>query len=333
MRIVANHCYPGDCRALMREMAAQDLRVQTVVTSPPYWRVRDYGVTGQYGLERTPQRYLARMRSVFRHVRDILADDGTVWLNMGDCYAGAEGGAQGATGQRANRRFTARVPKKTGMNLKPKDLVGMPWMLALLLRADGWYLRRDIIWHKPNPMPESISDRPATAHEYLFLLTKSARYYYDADAIKEPVTGNAHSRGDGVNKKIKMPDGWDTGAGAHGRIHRQGREKGQTRPRQNASFSGAVNDLVERRNKRSVWTVPTQPFPDAHFATFPEKLIEPCILAGSRPGDIVFDPFMGSGTVGAVAARLGRCWIGTELNHEYLLMQKSRTAQVGMQFT
>lgn len=338
-----DRCYVGDCRAVMRQLIADGTRAQCVITSPPYWGLRDYGVGGQLGLERSPMRYLARMRSVFRLVRELLSDDGTLWLNMGDGYAGSLGSQmnQGSTGQMAGRSVTnARARPKQQANvlrqsknsgLKPKDLIGMPWMLALILRADGWYLRSDIIWHKPNPMPESITDRPTKAHEYLFLLAKSERYYYDADAIKEPVTGNAHARGDGVNRKIKMPDGWDTSPGTHRQFHRHGRERGTTRPRQNASFSSVVNCIVDSRNKRSVWTVPTQPFSEAHFATFPEKLIEPCILAGSRPGDIVFDPFMGSGTVGSVSARLGRRWLGSELNPDYTEMQRRRTAQTEMQ--
>lgn len=321
-----DQCIVGDCRDVMRQMIADGVRVQCVITSPPYWGLRNYGVTGQLGLERNPVRYVARMRSVFRLVWELLADDGTLWLNMGDSYAGAPGGWQGKNGQRASRTFTARIAHhKRGSGLKPKDLVGMPWLLALVLRADGWYLRRDIIWSKPNPMPESITDRPATSHEYIFLFSKAAQYYYDAEAIKEPVSGTAHGRGNGVNPKSRVPAGWDTRTGDHREL--AGR---YPRARQNESFSGAINELVDLRNKRSVWTVPTQPFAGAHFATFPEKLIEPCILAGSRPGDIVFDPFMGAGTVGAVASRLGRRWIGAEINAAYVDMQKPRTAQQGM---
>lgn len=341
-----DHCYIGDCRDVMRSLIGQGVRVQTVVTSPPYWGLRNYGVPGQFGLERNPIRYLARMRAVFRLVREMLADDGTLWLNMGDSFAGAPGGYQGKNGDRFSRTFTARIEmRKKASWLKPKDLVGMPWLLALVLRADGWYLRRDIIWAKPNPMPESVADRPTTAHEYIFLLSKSARYYYDAEAIREPVTGTAKPRGVGVNPKSRVPYGWDTGPGDHRRLRGRysgngvgfghgydgdDRARGRVRGRQNESFSAAVNDLIDNRNKRSVWTVPTQKFEEAHFATFPEKLIEPCILAGSRPGDIVFDPFMGAGTVGAVAARLGRRWLGAEINSAYVDMQKPRTAQQGM---
>lgn len=324
-----DRCIVGDCREVMRDLIASGVKVQTCVTSPPYWGLRQYGVDGAYGLERSPARYLARMRSVFRLVWELLADDGTLWLNMGDSYAGAPGGGQGKNGQRATRTFTGKVfLHKRGNGLKPKDLVGMPWMLALLLRADGWTLRRDIIWAKPCCMPEAVKDRPTTAHEYIFLLTKSARYYYDAEAIKEPVTGNAHSRGSGVNPKARASAYAGTGVGFGHGYEDKPRYRGGAR--QNESFSGAVNELVDSRNKRSVWTVPPQPFPDAHFATFPESLITPCILAGSRPGDIVFDPFMGAGTVGAVASRLGRRWLGVEINPAYVDMQKPRTAQQGM---
>lgn len=342
----------------MRQMIADGVKVQTVVTSPPYWGLRDYGVSGQFGLERDPLRYLARMRSVFRLVWDLLADDGTLWLNMGDSYACAPGGWQGKNGQRASRTFTARIANhKRGSGLKPKDLVGMPWLLALTLRNDGWYLRRDIIWHKPNPMPESVTDRPTTSHEYLFLLTKADRYYYDAPAIKEPASPDTHARyargrsdhhkyadggpgnqtiaksfehmekkfRPGVNPKAKVPSGWDTGDGSHREaIGRYPRSK------QNESFSAAVADIVDSRNKRSVWTIPTQAFSKAHFATFPEDLIAPCILAGAPAGGIVFDPFMGSGTTAKVATDLGRQFIGTEINPAYVAMHESRRTTTGM---
>lgn len=219
-------------------------------------------------------------------------------------------------------------------------------MLAFALRADGWYLRKDIIWAKSNPMPESCTDRPTTAHEYIFLLSKSRHYFYDAEAIKEPVTGNAHARGDGVNPKAayKTPDGWDTssGDGGHGSIHRAGREKGKSpgansrvnvthtgsapQSRQNESFSAAVRGLVDNRNKRSVWTVATSPYPEAHFATFPAELITPCILAGTRPGDIILDPFGGSGTTGMVALQFGRSATLIELNAEYVKLIHKRCA-------
>jgi len=208
-------------------------------------------------------------------------------------------------------------------------------MLAFALRSDGWWLRQEIIWSKPNAMPESVEDRCAKSHESIFLLSKSERYFFDAEIIKERVTGEAHHRGDGVNpkSKIKMPDGWDTGPGGHGSFHRNGREKGATRSRQNESFSGAVNDLVEMRNKRSVWTVPTQPFPEAHFATFPEDLIKPCILAGCPAGGTVLDPFFGSGTTGLVASKLHCKCIGVELNEDYIQIAAKRLSQEVFDFS
>jgi site-specific DNA-methyltransferase (cytosine-N4-specific) len=221
--------------------------------------------------------------------------------------------------------------------LKPKDLIGTPWRVALALQAAGWYLRQDIIWHKPNPMPESTADRCTKAHEYLFLLSKSARYYYDAEAIAEP----AASAFDPSN--AKAPDGWATHTGGHGTIHRDGREKGRSgnvarkaRPdapdTHGGSQAGSVPWEGVTRNRRSVWTVPTQPYSGAHFATFPPALIEPCILAGSRPGDTVFDPFLGSGTTGQVAQHLGRQWTGCEINPEYVELQRQRTAQPALVF-
>lgn len=286
----------------------------------------------QLGLEKTPEEYVKNMVEVFRLVRDVLADHGTLWLNMGDCYASSPPGCanagvsesstlHGIRGISGTYRETLRqsVGRKRNTvigELKPKDLVGMPWRLAFALQTDGWYLRSDIIWHKPNPMPESVTDRPTKAHEYLFLLSKQGKYYYDYEAIREsanypdkvqvtcnrPMAGMAvgpMSRGqEGFNHQYADPDRiWSDGSG---------------------------------RNKRSVWTISTQPYADAHFATFPEALVEPCILAGSRSGDVVLDPFFGSGTVGEVCERLGRKWIGIELNPEYAEMAKCRTSQIGL---
>jgi DNA modification methylase len=267
----------GDCLAVLKTMA--DESVHCVVTSPPYWGLRDYGVEGQLGLEKTPEEYIAKMVEIFREVRRVLRSDGTLWLNMGDSYAasgrGGGGGSfqDGDVGTKVSGANNRRAP---AYGYKPKDLVGVPWMLAFALRSDGWWLRSDIIWHKPNPMPESVTDRPTKAHEYIFLLSKSEKYFYDAAAIKEPVTGNAHERGDGVNPKAKK-------FGQHSRIRQDQdpRHLRYPRNRQNESFSAAVNGLVLDRNKRSVWSVATSPFPEAHFATFPPKLIEPCILAGT----------------------------------------------------
>ena len=348
-----DHCYLGDCRDVMRSLIADGVRVQCIVTSPPYWGLRDYGVDGQLGLEPTLREFLDNMVDVFDLCRELLTDDGTLWLNMGDAYAGswgAQGRPQGMgemTGRSvtsarqigASPRFgTGSGTRGREMGLKSKDLMGQPWRLAFALQDAGWWLRQDIIWHKPNPMPESVRDRCTKAHEYLFLLTKSEKYFYDFDAMQEPVSGTAHARGSGINPKA-APSGWDTAPGGHraltGRYSGTGVGFGRgydkvakPRVKQNASFSGSVNELVDTRNRRSVWTIPTQSFDGAHFATFPEALVEPCVLAGSRPGDIVFDPFMGSGTVATVAQRLGRRWLGSEeLNPDYIALQAERTRQ------
>lgn len=296
--------------------------VQCIVTSPPYWGLRDYGVEGQLGLEATFGEFLANQVAVFEECRRILKPDGTLWLNMGDGYS---------------------QPGKRLPGCKEKDLIGQPWRLAFALQEAGWFLRQDIIWHKPNAMPESVGDRCTKAHEYLFLLTKRARYYFDQEAIKEPTTGTAHPRGKGVNPKArqKVPAGWDTCAGSHGSIHKDGRQ-GKTpgvnsrihvtrsangrapQSRQNESFSAAVAGLVEFRNKRSVWSIASKGYPGAHFATFPPALVRPCVLAGSRPGDTVLDPYGGSGTTAQVAQDLGRKWILVELNAEYVKLARQR---------
>jgi DNA modification methylase len=304
----------GDCRTLMRAMLADGVRVQCVVTSPPYWGLRDYGVLGQFGLERTWLRHVARMRGVFRLVRELLADDGVLWLNYGDSYAQAGGpGWQGKNGQRADRRFTCqrdsvalrKVGRTVPRGLKAKDLIGMPWRVAFALQVDGWYLRSDVIWHKTNPMPESITDRPTKAHEYVFLMAKSERYNYAASEISEtagPAGGKVRPNKGSSDPKMRT---------------RSGLHESQARARANGGF--------ETRNARTVWTIPTQPFSGAHFATFPEELVARCVLAGSRPGDVVFDPFMGSGTVAKVATDLGRRFIGCELNPEYLALARQTT--------
>ncbi len=296
----------------------EDESVQCVVTSPPYWSLRDYGIEGQIGLERTPDEYVEKMTRVFREVRRVLRDDAVLWLNMGDSYAA---GTNDYNSFRRDRGHVHVPRNAVPQGLKPKDLCGMPWRVAFALQTDGWYLRSDIIWHKPNPMPESVIDRPTKAHEYVFLMTKNARYFYDADAIKEPVTGNAHVRGDGVNPKAKVPAGWDTGPGSH-------RKKAGRYPRskQNESFSGAVNELVNTCNARTVWTIPTQAYPECHFATFPTALPERCIKAGSRRGDTVLDPFGGSGTTAVVARGLGRDAIIIEINPEYVRLIEKRCA-------
>ena len=305
--------------------------VQTVITSPPYWGLRDYGIEGQLGMEPAPEEYVENIVGVFREVWRVLREDGTVWLNLGDSYAGSWGGyGDDLGGQRSKRteRYIrgAYTDKKLrpptsnlGIGLKPKDLCMIPARVALALQADGWWVRMDIIWSKPNPMPESVTDRPTKSHEYMFLLSKSARYYYDAEAIKEPATGNAHDRGDGVNPKAKIPSGWDTNSGGHkGKIGRY------PRPKQNESFSGAVTGLIENRNKRSVWTVPVMPYPGPHYATFPPKLIDPCVLAGSGPEDTILDPFCGTGVTGMVALRHGRRFIGIDLDPDSCEMARQR---------
>lgn len=298
----------GDCRDTMRRWATDGVRVQTCVTSPPYFGLRDYGVDGQIGLEQTPEQYIAAMVEVFRCVRDVLADDGTLWLNIGDSYA-AQGGAQvQGTKQTKGSQDGAwnGETRKPPQGIKPKDLIGIPWMLAFALRSDGWYLRQDIIWHKPNPMPESVRDRCTKAHEYIFLLSKSERYFYDHEASKEP----AVSEKPAGNKRHKYADAYAAGTS----------EEHRTK----AGLLELAGKEWETRNRRSVWTVATRPYKGAHFATFPPALIEPCILAGSRPGDIVLDPFMGSGTTAAVALQHGRQYLGCELNPEYGPLQQER---------
>lgn len=335
-----NRCIIGDCRDVLRQLAQGGARVQTCVTSPPYWGLRDYGVAGQIGLEATPEEYVARMVDVFRLVRDVLADDGTLWLNLGDSYAGGgRGGGSEDCKQRTNVGSLIKAPKWSAAgNLKPKDLVGIPWMVAFALRADGWYLRSDVIWNKPNPMPESVTDRPTKSHEYIFLLAKSERYHYDAEAIREPATHPSIAR---WSQNIEAQAGSDRVPGkTNGRMKAVGgprKEKQRGHSRRHAGFDDRWDHMSKAeqaamgRNKRSVWTITTKPYSEAHFATYPPELIEPCILAGSRPGDIVLDPFFGSGTTGEVAERLGRWWIGIELNPEYGKLAARRTAQTGMQ--
>lgn len=299
----------GDCRSTMRLWASEGVRVQTCVTSPPYFGLRDYGHPEQIGLEQTPEEYIAAMVEVFRCVRDVLADDGTLWLNIGDSYAGGGGGNYSAGTRNNSGQNITNVRNRPAWlsqaGLKPKDLIGIPWMLAFALRADGWYLRQDIIWHKPNPMPESVRDRCTKAHEYVFLLSKSERYYFDGEAIMEPVAASTVER-------LSQP----TLQQQEGSCRVPGKTNGNMK---------AVG-RTDKRNRRSVWTVATQPYKGAHFATFPPALIEPCILAGSRPGDIALDPFMGSGTTAAVALQHGRQYLGCELNPAYQPLQEARIA-------
>jgi DNA modification methylase len=311
-------------RADARQIPLQDACVQCVVTSPPYWGLRDYGIDGQLGLESTPDAYVAALVSVFREVRRVLKDDGTVWLNLGDSYATGAGSGRSMGGACFGKQnqvidaasYPANQPNRMPIDgLKPKDLVGIPWRVAFALQADGWYLRSDIIWHKPNPMPESVTDRPTKAHEYLFLLAKAASYYYNADALREPNSddlsgGRQYAQAKYLRLEKRNPNGQPDGQG-HNMYGR---------------------DNLKGRNKRSVWTIPTQPYTGAHFATMPEALVTPCILAGSRGGDLVLDPFSGSGTVLEVANRLGRRSVGCDINPVYHDLTKTRTAQRGLRF-
>lgn len=307
----------GDCRETMRRWAAEGIKAQTCVTSPPYFGLRDYGHEGQIGLEETPEQYIHAMVEVFRCVWDVLADDGTLWLNIGDSYAMASmrGEKSKFSGQVGAHKGYESGSVKLGkrsipLGMKAKDLIGIPWMLAFALRADGWYLRQDIIWHKPNPMPESVRDRCTKAHEYIFLLSKSERYYFDHEAMRED-TGRTYTRK----------------ASGYKDQHIYGVQDG----RRGLGF--ATKDITTvGRNRRSVWTVTTKPYKGAHFATFPPDLIEPCILAGSRPNDIVLDPFMGSGTTAQVASQFGRQYLGCELNPDYEQLQRERLKQPQLEF-
>lgn len=327
----------GDCIERLRELP--EASVHCCVTSPPYWGLRDYGVDGQIGLEETPDEWVRKMSYVFGLVWRVLRDDGTLWLNLGDTYASAGGcGYQGKHGERSNRRHTQRALVANKSGVPAKNLLGLPWRAALALQADGWCLRSDIIWHKPNPMPESVTDRPTKAHEYLFLLSKSERYYYDAEAIKEPVNGGAHARRPGNVNPPKGQKAYENGdhlqrTKAGLLAYAQKRGKGGERVKYNDSFANGTAGLVDERNKRTVWTVGTFGFPGAHFATYPPDLIKPCILAGCPVGGTVLDPFAGSGTTGAVALELGRKAVLIELNPDYVQLIRQRCAITpGLQF-
>lgn len=306
----------GDCREVLRTM--EDESVHCVVTSPPYFGLRDYGVAGQIGLEPSPTEFVAEMIAVFRDVRRVLRQDGTLWLNLGDSY-NAHPGQRKTTDKVGNKQLTNAGSNSIGSrsvsDLKPKDLIGIPWRVAFALQADGWYLRQDIIWSKPNAMPESVQDRCTKAHEYMFLMSKSPRYWYDAAAIAEPHATPEEQR----NTK-------------HGKNAMRGPEA--IRPRGNLEPTANAAERYYReggRNRRSVWEIATAPFSEAHFATFPPALIEPCILAGCPKGGTVLDPFGGAGTTGLVADRLGRNALLIELNPEYAeIAQRRIHADAGM---
>ena len=320
----------GDCLEVLKTLP--DGSVNCCVTSPPYFGLRDYGHDGQIGLEETPDAFVSKLVEVFREVRRVLKDDGTLWLNLGDSYAAQCGGThqpaetlaggkngKADNGRRVNRgrhdgynptRFASRI------GLKHKDLIGIPWRVAFALQADGWYLRQDIIWHKPNPMPESVTDRCTKAHEYIFLLSKSQRYHYDAEAVMEDSVDPEASARRYDYAFMSGPKHAAGGYGLDGQKHTAGMKK----------FSG-------KRNKRSVWTVATQPYKEAHFATFPPALIRPCVLAGCPKGGVVLDPFNGAGTSGLVALSLGCKYIGIELNPEYLEMARRRIEREARQRT
>jgi DNA modification methylase len=343
-------------RADARHIPLRDGCVQCVVTSPPYFGLRDYGTANQIGLEPTPDAYVQQLVAVFREVRRVLKDDGVLWLNLGDSYTGRGKGGNPEVGKQATNRGsqsvgvlygkvgdTARQAAVTNVtrnvfDLGPKQLLGIPWRVAFALQADGWYLRADIVWSKPNPMPESVRDRPTKAHEYIFLLTKSARYYYDAAAIREPFASSTLEQFEKPYTGQGTKDYAVSGVQNPSDLKRRMTDKQRGHSRRHAGFNDRWDAMEKAQqqangaNKRSVWTVPTMPYSGAHFATMPEKLVEPCILAGSRLGDRVFDPFIGSGTVGAVAQRLGRRWVGLDLNPAYHELAKQRTAQRGLMF-
>lgn len=327
-----NKLYCMDCMDGMKEFT--DGIVNCCVTSPPYFGLRDYKVDGQIGLEQTPEEYVAKLVDVFREVRRVLRDDGTLWLNLGDSYAGSGKGSaaypEHAGDKQGSNKGTVGCRKITAVHYdrEPKNLLGIPWRVAFALQADGWYLRSDIIWHKLNPMPESVKDRPTKAHEYVFLLSKSRRYYYDAGAIAEPVSDSTIER---VSQDVENQAGSDRVPGkTNGNMKavvsvRYGGKKYTENPEQfYRTKSGNLYDYRPRRNKRSVWSIATQPFKEAHFAVFPEKMVEPCVLAGCPAGGVVLDPFMGSGTTAKVALENGRNYIGFELNPDYVKIAEKR---------
>lgn len=306
-----NKVYFGDCRDSMRQIAKDGIKVQSCITSPPYYGLRDYGVAGQIGNEQSPKEFIDNLVEVFACVWDVLEDDGTLWVNLGDSYYNYRPGkgqrvvANSIASQKSSE-FENSAKRGNKLNgYKEKDLMGMPWRLAFALQDFGWTLRQDIIWHKPNPMPESVMDRCTKSHEYIFLLSKKSHYYFDNKAIKEPVKQD-----------------WGTRDRSDGKYHNDG---------SGLQPHTGLEKSYEYANKRSVWSINTKAYKGAHFAVYPEELVEPMIMASTKVGDIVLDPFFGSGTTGQVAQKLGRKWIGCELNKEYEPLQNERLKQQGLE--
>ena len=293
--IMRNTILYGDCRDTLKQF---DEQARTCVTSPPYYGLRNYGnEENQIGQENTPEEFIDQLVNVFKEVRNVLTDDGTLWVNLGDSYYNYRPGKGQSYPKQSVSKTNQDLPTQCNKRgnklegLKEKDLIGIPWMFAFAMRSDGWYLRQDIIWHKPNPMPESVKDRCTKSHEYIFLLSKNKKYYYDNEAIKEPVKQD-----------------WGTRNRTNGKYHNSG---------SGLSPHSGLTKSYDRKNKRDVWSITNKPYKGSHFAVFPPDLITPCILAGSEKGDIVLDPFMGSGTTAMVAKQLGRDYIGCELHEEY----------------
>lgn len=316
-----------------------DQIVNCCITSPPYFRLRDYGIDGQIGMEETPEQYIERLTEVFREVKRVLKDDGTLWVNIGDSYVGTGGDRKNPVRNIIFNQQQQSNPKEgryesicrmKDSGLKQKDLIGIPWMLAFSLRADGWYLRQDIIWHKPNPMPESVTDRCTKSHEYIFLLSKSPKYYYDAEAIAEDATESSTKR---LSRNVQEQKGSTLPGKTNGNMKaRSPRFEGKKYTEDPETFyrtkSGNAYEYRPKRNKRDVWTVTTKPYKGAHFATFPQDLIEPCVLAGCPKDGIVLDPFFGSGTTGAAAQKYNRNYIGIEINPKYCNLADARNESV-----
>ena len=323
--------YNGDCLDVLKQMPNES--INCCVTSPPYFGLRNYGNDAQIGLEETPKAYVDKLVAVFREIKRILRSDGTLWLNLGDSYNGSGKAGSNPEYQAKHTEFgkPSKEKSRIGMptnikGLKSKDLIGIPWRVAFALQADGWYLRQDIIWHKPNPMPESVTDRCTKSHEYIFLLSKSQKYYFDNEAIKEPLADSSIQR---LSQDIDNQNGSDrvpnkTNGNMKAVSHKKLQDKGQTVNTMRLNRLEGIEYESLSRNKRSVWTVTTKPYSEAHFATYPQDLIKPCVLAGCPKDGVVFDPFSGAGTTALVAEKLGRRWMGIELNADYCKLSKKR---------